>query len=412
VNETLFELLIKTEKEKTMTDEEKGTITKYRIYWLDNLRTFMIFLVVLLHAAIVYEKNSMGAAWWIVVDPSNSDLPGIVFLILNIFVIATIFFISGFLTPLSLKNRTGWTFLKSKFKRLMVPWIIAVLTLIPLYKVIFLYSRNLPQGNWTTYFHWNSIWSQNWLWFLPVLFLFDMLYLCLSKAHINMSHITFRRAVWAFFLISVLYSFCMDFFNLYGWTKTILIDFQNERILIYFMVFLLGALCYKLRIFESEWKNKKLDITLHCTGWIPVNLYIFLLIYSLIKPGEYLFSEIVDTLILRLNLVLSLAYLLYVMITTFRKYLNKQGAILMELNKNSYGVYIIHVIVMGSIALTMLNTAIPSLLRYFILTTSTFIASNLIVSFHRIVVESILSRKCNYSGDLAMVFQQNNNTTM
>jgi hypothetical protein len=412
VNETLFELLIKTEKEKTMIDEEKGTITKYRIYWLDNLRTFMIFLVVLLHAAIVYEKNSMGAAWWIVIDPSNSDLPGIVFLILNIFVIATIFFISGFLTPLSLKNRTGWAFLKSKFMRLMVPWIIAVLTLIPLYKVIFLYSRNLPQESWTTYFHWNSIWSQNWLWFLPVLFLFDVLYLCLSKVHIHMSHITFRRAVWAVFLISVLYSFCMDFFNLHGWTKTILIDFQNERILIYFMVFLLGALSCKLRIFESEWKNKKLDIALHCTGWIPINLYIFLLIYSLIKPGEYLFSEIIDTLIFRLNFVLSLAYLLYTMITTFRKYLNKQVAILMELNKNSYGVYIIHVIVMGSIALTMLNTEFPSLLKYFILTVSTFITSNLIVSFYRKVVEFILTGKHNYSDNLGMVFQQNDNMTM
>ena len=411
VNETLFELLIKTEKEITMIDEEKGTITKYRIYWLDNLRTFMIFLVVLLHAAVVYEKNRMGAAWWIVVDPSNSDLPGIVFLILNIFVIATIFFISGFLTPLSLKNKTGWAFLKSKFKRLMIPWIIAVLTLIPLYKIIFLYSRNLRRESWTTYFHWDSIWSQNWLWFLPVLFLFDMLYLCLSKVHINMSHITFKRAFWAVFLISVLYSFCMDFFNLHGWTKTILIDFQNERILIYFIVFLLGALSYKLRIFESEWKNKKLDIALHYTGWIPINLYIFLLIYSLIKPGEYLFSEIIDTLILRLNFVLSLAYLLYVMVTTFRKYLNKQGAIMMELSRNSYGVYIIHVIVMGSMALTMLNTAIPSLLKYFILTISTFIASNLIISLYRKAVESVLNQKCNYFGDFTMAVQQNNNVT-
>jgi peptidoglycan/LPS O-acetylase OafA/YrhL len=407
----LFEFLIKTKKEKTMTGEEKGTITENRIFWLDNLRTFMIFLVVLLHAAVVYEKNSMGAAWWIVIDPSNSDLPGIVFLILNIFVIATIFFISGFLTPLSLRKKTGWAFITSKFGRLMVPWIFAVLTLIPLYKIIFLYSRNLPQESWTAYFHWNSIWSQNWLWFLPVLFLFDMLYLCLTKVHINTSHITFKRAFWAFLLISVLYSFCMDFFNLHGWTKTILIDFQNERLLMYFMVFLLGALYYKLRIFESEWKNKKLDIVLHCTGWIPINLYIFLLIYSLIKPGEYLFSEIIDTLILRLNFVLSLAYLLYVMITTFRKYLNKQGAIIMELNKNSYGVYIIHVIVMGSIALTMLDTAVPSLLKYFILTVLTFIVSNLIVSFYRKVVESILTGKCNYSGNLAMVVQQNNNVT-
>jgi len=377
-----------------MTYKEKGTITESRIYWLDNLRTFMIFLVVLLHAAIVYEKNSIGALWWIVCDPSASDLPGILFIILNIFVIATIFFISGFLIPLSLKNRTAWEFLKSKFKRLMIPWAIAVLTLIPLYKIIFLHSRNLPQESWTTYFHFNSIWSQNWLWFLPVLFLFDVLYLCISRVNINSAHITFKRAVWAVFIVCFLYSFLMDYFNLHGWTKTVLIDFQNERIFIYFMAFLLGALCYKLKVFESEPKNKKLDIILHSTGWIPINLYIFLLIYSLLKPGDYLVSEFVDTLLVRLNFVLSLAYLLYVMITTFRKYLNRQGKISKELNKNSYFVYIIHVIVMGSIALTMLNTAIPSLLKFVLLTVSTFVVSNLIISSYRKAVTSkILSNR-------------------
>jgi peptidoglycan/LPS O-acetylase OafA/YrhL len=185
----------------------------------------------------------------------------------------------------------------------------------------------------------------------------------------------------------------MDFFDLHGWTKIGLLDFQNERILIYFMIFLLGSLCYKFRIFESEWKNKKLDIILHSTGWIPINLYIFLLVYSLLKPGNYLISEIVDTLILRLNFILSLAYLLYVMITTFRKYLNKQGKISKELNKNSYGVYIIHVIVIGGIALTMLNTAIPSLLKYLILTVSTYVASNLIIYFYRKVIKSKIQIK-------------------
>ena len=383
-----FELLTKTEKVKTMANKERCIITDSRIYWLDNLRTFMIFLVVLIHAALVYEKHSIGALWWIVSDPSTSDIPGILFIILNIFVIATIFFVSGFFTPLSLKNKTAWAFLKSKFKRLMIPWIIAVLTLIPLYKIIFLYSRNMPQESWITYFHWSAIWSQNWLWFLPVLFLFDMLYLCLSRVQINMSPITFKKAIWVVFLICLLYSFLMDYFNLHGWTKTVLIDFQNERIFIYFMMFLLGAQCHKLKIFESEPKNKKLDIMLHCTGWIPINLYIFLLIYSLVKPNDYLVSEIVDTLLVRLNFTFSLGYLLYVMITTFRKYLNKQIRVMMELNKNSYGVYIIHVVVMGFIALTMINTTIPSLIKFLLLTVSTFVISNLIISCYRKVITS------------------------
>jgi peptidoglycan/LPS O-acetylase OafA/YrhL len=76
------------------------------------------------------------------------------------------------------------------------------------------------------------------------------------------------------------------------------------------------------------------------------------------------------------------------MINTFRYYLNKQGRLSKELNGNSYSVYIIHVIVIGGIALTMLNTAIPSLLKYLILTVSTYIACNLIVYFYRKVIKS------------------------
>ncbi|MBW7992016.1 MAG: hypothetical protein FVQ84_18650 [Planctomycetes bacterium] len=76
------------------------------------------------------------------------------------------------------------------------------------------------------------------------------------------------------------------------------------------------------------------------------------------------------------------------MIETFWRYLDKPGKIWNELNKNSYYVYIIHVIVMGGIALVMLDTAIPSLLKYLILTVSTYAACNLIVSFYRKVITS------------------------
>ncbi|MFC1976037.1 acyltransferase family protein, partial [Chloroflexota bacterium] len=148
-----------------MNDKERSINRGNRIYFLDNLRTIIILLVVLYHAGGVY--SFIFASFWIVADPATSDLVGILNVVLDICVMPTIFFISGYLIPMSLKNKAGWTFLKSRFRRLMIPWIIAVLTLIPLYKVIFLYSRGLLQENWTTYFHFSNgnMTSQNWLWF-------------------------------------------------------------------------------------------------------------------------------------------------------------------------------------------------------------------------------------------------------
>ena len=376
-----------------MKTSEKGkdAIKENRIYFLDNLRTFMIFLVVLIHAGGVYESSGTWAFFWIVDDPSTNNLSGLLFLILDIFMMPTLFFISGFFAPLSLKDKKGWAFLKSKFKRLIFPWMIAVLTLIPLYKVIFLYSRNVPQESWTTYFHWsNGIWSQNWLWFLPVLFLFNILYLLFSKIKIRIPNISLKSAVFGMFLIGFVYSVGMDIFGLRGWTKIGLLDFQNERLLIYFMAFLLGAHCIRLKVFDAKPKSKMLYAIVNSIAWIPVTVYIFFLLYPWFKPGHAIVSELVDKLIVWSCFHLSLLCLVYVMIETFRRYLNKPGKMWTELNRNSYGVYIIHVIVMGGIALTMLNTTIPSLLKFLLLTVSTFGVSNFIIFCYRKITTSII----------------------
>ena len=79
-----------------MTEQGQGSTTRDRMYWLDNLRSFMIFLVVVLHACIVYESSGIGAYFWIVDDPSTNNLSGIINLALDIFIIPTMFFISGF----------------------------------------------------------------------------------------------------------------------------------------------------------------------------------------------------------------------------------------------------------------------------------------------------------------------------
>lgn len=160
----------------------------------------MIFLVVLLHCGLVYENTAFSAMFWIAWDPATNGLAGILRVFLDIFVMAVIFFISGYLAPQSFRSKSTFGFIKTKFKRLMVPWLLAVLILIPVYKFIFLYSRNLPQQEWNTYFHWsNEVWSQNWLWFLPVLFLFDLIFVVVKKSNLNIKKLNFRRAVMIFF---------------------------------------------------------------------------------------------------------------------------------------------------------------------------------------------------------------------
>ena len=371
-----------------MTNKEKSANKGNRIHFLDNLRSIIIFLVILYHAGGFYEAAGIYDSWWIVDDPATNNVSGILNIILGIFVMPTLFYISGYLAPASLKNKKSWTYIKTKFTRIILPWFIGVLTVIPLYKVIFLFSRNLPQEHWSTYFHFsNGFISQSWLWYLPVLFLFNILYLLFSKLNFTTSNISLKGAVIGAFLIGFVYSVSMDVFGLQGWTLTPLIDFQNERVLIYFMVFLLGALSFNHKVFASEPKSKKLYTIVNSTSWLPITAYIFFFLFPWFSPGNFIVSEIVDKMILWFSYLLSLLSLVYLMIETFRRYFDKPGKLWNELNQNSYPVYIIHLIVMGIIALIMRDTAIPSILKYLVLTVSSYIVCNLIVSFFRSLLQ-------------------------
>ena len=392
---------------KKMSNFKNKKNMKTRIYFLDNLRTFMIFLVVLLHAGLVYE--SVLENTWIVCDPVKNNSIGLVRMYLDVFVMFSLFFISGYFIPYSVKSKNAWGFLKSKFKRIMLPWIIAVLTLIPAYKAIFLYSRGLPREEWFSYFHFfqraggnlgffadNP--TQNWLWFLPVLFLFQILYLVLSKTNLLSIKISLKTGVILTFVIGLIYSMIISSMNLKGWFHSPILHFQRERLPVYFMVFLLGSLCYKLKIFKSNNKNKRyyilsnvvLALSLSVFTAVALNLF-----FNIVNPERNYFfvSETIDRIFYYSSLLLSMLCFLQILIHTFRFHFNKTSNLLNQLSKNSYYVYIIHVIVVGLIALILLNISIPAIVKYLILAIFTYIFSNFIVYGYRGIFHRIISMK-------------------
>ena len=374
-----------------MTSEASNPARGRRIHWMDNLRTIIILFVVLYHVGGVYEAAGLWGWFWIVDDPATIDWVGILGIVFDIFMMPTLFFVSGYLTPPSLKNKTGWEFIKGKLKRLMVPWAIAVIILIPLYKVIFLYSRGLPQEHWSTYFHITNPNSQNWLWFLPVLFAFDVLYLLLAKAKINLSSISFKGAVLGASLIGFVYSFAIGgVVGFRSWTLTPLIDFENERLLVYFLAFLLGALSYRQEVFAGKPQDKTLYIIACSIAWVPVTLHIGARLYPIFFPESFAITP-PYRLIYWLSFYLALLCMVYLMIETFWRYFDRTGRIWGELNRNSYGVYIIHVIAIGVFGTLLLNMNLPALVKYILLFLSAYIGSNLVVSGYRALVQAMRS---------------------
>jgi len=360
-----------------------------RIYFLDHLRTLMIFFVVLIHSGLVYEKSIFSSYFWIVYDPTTNDLAVELRLLAEIFTMPLIFFIAGYFAPKSLAKKSVWKFISGKAKRLLLPWLVAVLTLLPLYKIIYLASRNLPQQPWLSYFHWsNGLWGQNWLWFLPALFLFQFLFAFGSKLGVRTPSISLALATGVVFILGFLSSMVMDIAHLQGWTKTIVLDFQNERLLIYFLIYLLGANCSDIKIFDSPPKRSKLN--LFVLGAVLISIFIYRHFYFqfLVTPGQYTFSFWPDKLLYWSSFHISLFGSLYLFIIFFWTYLNKSNGLADELTKNSYPLYIIHTVVMGGIAWALLSVGMPSIVKFAILTLSTFVACNVLISLSRRLINS------------------------
>lgn len=390
---------------------------KTRIYFLDHLRTLLILLVVVLHSGLVYEHVLQNS--WIVVDTDKANSIGLIRLYLDLFIMFSIFFIAGFFAAKSVRSKETITFIKSKLKRLMLPWLIAVFTLIPAYKFIFLYSRGLPQEEWFSYFHFfqrtgsdlsfyaNNP-AQNWLWFLPVLFLFELIYLALYKSKLLNFKISLKTGVLLTFVGGLAYSLLISELGLVGWYDSALLHFQRERLLVYFMSFLLGTLCYKLRVFESSAKNRRLYIGANIVLSLSVTVFTATalnLFFNLIDPTRnfYFVSPFVDRLLYYASALVSQLSVLYVLLYGFRHSFDKTNALLSELNRNSYAVYIIHTIVLGVIAIGLSKLAIAPFLKFGLLSVSTFALSNLLIYSWRQLVQHKLNATTVATGAVAML---------
>lgn len=368
-----------------------------RIYALDNLRTLMIFFVVVIHSGLVYE-NALASVW-IVIDPIKNDSIGLVRMYLDLFVMFTFFFISGYFVPASLQNKKSGSFIWAKVKRIMIPWFIAVFTLIPAYKYIFLYSRGMPQESWTTYFHFFNreggnpyLFSDNpvmnWLWFLPVLFLFQMLYLVLAKSGVFKLKLSLTTAILSTFILGVGYGMVISQLKLTGWYHSFFLHFQRERLLIYFLVFLLGTLSYRKQIFH--WEKWQLKYYIISNVLLTVGLGLFTVValnlfFNMIDPERdyYFVSPFVDRLAYYTFMMMSMLSFMHILLYSFRKYVNRAGKFMQILNRNSYSVYIIHLVVIGLVALVMLPWSLPAFVKFLILAVLSFALSNLLVSSYR-----------------------------
>lgn len=101
--------------------------TRKRLYFLDNLKIFLIMLVVAHHAGQPYG----GSGGWWYFTTSNSPGLGAFFAVNAAFFMSLFFLISAYFIPASLERKGAGPFLRERFIRLGIPLVIGFLLLIP-----------------------------------------------------------------------------------------------------------------------------------------------------------------------------------------------------------------------------------------------------------------------------------------
>jgi glucan biosynthesis protein C len=150
-----------------------------RLYFADNLRTFIIVLVVLHHIAIIY--GIIGAFYYY--EPPYND--PLAFTVLGLFVIINqayflglLFLISGYFSPGSLDRKGLRRFLRDRLIRLGIPLVVFFFVLNPI-SAIGLYHMPASLGGITTPLTWHdypTLLGLGPMWFVAMLLIFDIGY--------------------------------------------------------------------------------------------------------------------------------------------------------------------------------------------------------------------------------------------
>lgn len=340
--------------------------TTRRVYFLDNLRAFVILLVIVLHGSMTYM--AYAPSWWYVLDPENSLFFTALVLLIDVPIMLILFFIAGYFALPSLQKRETGLFLKDKLVRIGLPWIFGVLVLAPPTAYLIYYSRDVPVSLgqfWMTDF-WGVMYQQSVYWFLGILFLaFGLLSLvyilspALSELKQTVAHPSWLLLVGFGALMTAGYLLINQFYPQDAWTHAwYLFMFQPLRVPLYFGYFGLGIYAYYRGWFTPAGYRPRLAV------WLPLFVISGLLYvgYRFIIP-----SEVQTTLLLKTgNALLFNSFCLASLLTgagLFERYFNVATPFWRSQATNSYGIYYVHPLILYPLALIFIPVDLPLFLK-------------------------------------------------
>ena len=161
--------------------------SKPRMYYIDNIRTYLTILVILHHVAVGYG----GSGGWPIKEQPTDAVSPIIFLLFNAlnqsYFMSFFFILAVYFTPRSLERKGGTLFIKDRLIRLGIPLFLYVLILAPVTSwLVTNYAHNMDvsfseilRDVWNV----TSLQSISFghLWFLEALLIFALIYVAYTN---------------------------------------------------------------------------------------------------------------------------------------------------------------------------------------------------------------------------------------
>jgi peptidoglycan/LPS O-acetylase OafA/YrhL len=362
-----------------------------RVPWIDYLRGFLIIFVVAIHACLpyttfpVFNKQFYTDSTHPIVDTVNWKGIDITEDFMELFLMCLMFLISGIFIAKSLQGKGTKAFMRDRFFRLFIPFVISV-TLIMLITYYPSYRLAYGKSNFIDYtidFFTVQPWPIAPPWFLWILFVFNIIFaLCyplVSKQVNRLGQFLARQKqhpwkvlLFLFVLTWLCYVPIVLFVNPGEWTRFGPFAYQTSKPLLYFSYFFIGILIGVAGLYKGI-----LAEGTQVTRWWPVWVAGYCCLFIVMKLSESPLTRLVNekslsqlqaTLIYRSVWVLCCALACIGCLTLFMRIFRRPSARWSAFSANAYGIYLVHYIFVIWCQYWLLCVDLPAVAK-FLLTT-------------------------------------------
>ena len=349
-----------------------------RIAAFDYLRLFGVLLVLLHHAALAYvtfgflNPEDPTETFSPIVDSAKWAGFDVIVLLNDTFFMPLLFFVSGLFVWRSLDRRGAAGFLRSRLIRLGIPFLIGVVVLIPvayyptILEIELVYGAIQSFGQFWIGFARRGFAPPGPLWFLWLLMAFDCLaalaYLLFRKAgggsDRRSSPVLDNSLLFALALIALSFAAYLPMvgaFDPSAWVGIGPFEVQISRLLVYLLYFGAGVAVGARGLERTAFR---------AGGPFARRWWAWLLAWLLSYAGLTLaFVSAPQSPLTRYIFVVEMALAVLALTAVFVRFARRHVPVLDSLSANSYGIYIIHYLVVIWLQYALLRFDLPAVVK-------------------------------------------------